>query len=868
MSELVQLPSGIVTFVLTDIEGSTRLLRRLGDRYPEVLERHRMLLQTAWAQHGGHEVDCVGDSVMAVFADAAAALAACALAQVALGAEPWPAGGEVRVRMGVHSGLAAPRDGRYVALGVHQAARVMSAAHGGQVLVSADAVAQLSAIGDLAIVPVGHYRLRDFDEPVQLFELSEPRSSRRFPGVRAMPADGHNLVSPPTSFVGRETEVGEIVASTAPGRLVTLTGPGGVGKTRLAIEAGHRAVARWPDGVWFVDLTTLDDPGQLSVAIGDACGVPSRGGDRWSDVLDHLRDRQSLVILDNCEHLGPAVGDAVAALLAACLTTGVLATGREPLGLVGESVRRVEPLPVPDVDDAGATPSPAVLLFVDRARAARADFAVDDATAPVVAEICRRLDGLPLALELAAARLSELTPEDVLRGLGDRFRLLRTRQSGMPERQRTMEQVLEWSDRLLDPATRTCLRRLGVFGGSFSLDAAAAAVGADGIAGDDVPDLVWSLVDKSLVVADLAANHTRYRLLESVRDFALRRLEEHAEVSATAMRLADWYLEWVGPDKRHHHSWPGDVAVELDNLRALVPLMAPVDEPRAQALSATIGRYLGMWQSSRTGIDELRHHLQLLSSATPERIGMLAALADLHLKLDDLGAAKGALAEARAVLASAGGPPPWDDVGLARVEADLATRSGDPATAMAVARQALARDLSVNGQARMWCQLGLAAAATGDLETAAHAFEEELAAWTALGDEALQAAANGNLAETAIRRGDLATAAARQLRSLDLSLQLGALVNVAFSLILAARIAAPKEPETATVLHARAEALLDRCGVTLYESDRHESDEMLTAARGALGDTAFGRARSEGVALDIPAAAALAERVLRAVPDH
>ena len=864
MSDRAALPSGIVTFVLTDIEGSTRLLRRLGERYPEVLERHLDLMAAAWSQHGGREVDRVGDSAMVVFADASSALEACVDAQNALAAEPWPAGGEVRVRMGVHSGLAAPRDGRYVALAVHQAARVMSAAHGGQVLVSADAITQLSA-RDLAIVPLGHYRLRDFDEPVQLFELAARSSNRRFPGVRALPADGHNLVSLPTSFVGREAEVNEIVATAAPGKLLTLTGTGGVGKTRLAIEAGHRAVPSWPDGVWFVDLTTLEDPGQLAAAIGDAVGAPNRGSDRWADVLDHLRTQTTLLILDNCEHLGGPVGDAVTMLLTSCRSTGVLATSREPLGIVGEFVRRVEPLAVPDLADAPSADhvSPSVALFVDRARAARAGFENDGPTAPVVAEICRRLDGLPLALELAAARLSELSPEDVLRGLRDRFRLLRSRQTGVPDRQRTMEHVLEWSDRLLDPPAQQCLRRLGVFGSSFSLDGATAAVADDALDGDDVPDLVWSLVDKSLVVADLTANHTRYRLLESVRDFALRRLEAHDEVGPTAARLSDWYLAWIGPALRHRQGWFSDVAVELDNLRALVPLVAPVDEQQAQVLAATIGRYLGVWGSSQASVDELRHHLAALPAATPARIGLLTVLADGLLALGEVAAAERTLDDARALFAQVGELPSWDDACLARAHAELCTRSGNAPGAIEVARGALAQDLSAEGRGRMWCQLGIAAATTGDLSTAARAFEEELSVWATLGDEYREATASGNVAEIALRRGDVAVAATRQLRCLEVALELGSEVNVAFTLILAARIRAPKDPETATVMHALAEAILDRCGLTLYEADRRASDEMLDAARRDLGDAAFGRARSAGVALDLPAGAALAERVLR-----
>ena len=849
------LPRGIVTFVFTDVEGSTRLLRRLGDAYPDVLERHFTLLRQAWAAHAGHEIDTAGDSDFVAFRDATAAVEACAEAQRLLGAEPWPEDGEMRARMGIHTGLASPIDGSYRALAVHQAARVMSAAHGGQVLVSGDTVARLSALRHAAIVPVGRYRLRDFDDPPQLFSLVEPAGAP-FPAVRALPADGHNLVPPPTSFVGRDAEVDALAAAVGPGALVTLAGPGGVGKTRLAMEVGLRTVSSWPDGVWFVDLAPIDDAALIGPAIGSAVGAPNRGDDRWSEVLAHLRDRQALVILDNCEHLSAACAVTVADLLASCRACGVLATSREPLGASGESVRRIRPL------ESSTTDSPAVELFLDRAVAARPDLVVDGTTATIVAEICRHLDGLPLALELAAARLGALSPADVLRGLSDRFRLLRSRNPTMPERQRTMEALLEWSDRLLEDDERAALRRLSVLGGGFSVDAAVAAVGGDGVDPDDVPELVWSLVEKSLIAADLRANETRYRLLESVRDFAAQRLRDAGERDTVAARLVRWYLGWLGPGC-YHRGWAGDVADEVDNLRALIPLVAP---EQAQQLAYTVARHLDARNAYREAIDELTRHVEELTAATPSRISLLTTLVDLHLRLGDVLAAKTALGEAEALHEAVGALPEWDDVAIERARGELARRWGDPTTAVDDARRALERDLSLWGQARMWNQLGVAAGGLGDFDAAEDAFRHELAVYEQLGDERFEAGAHGNLAEAALRRGDVVTAARHQRACLEQALHLGTPVQVAFSEIVAARIAATNDDwETAARLHGHADGLLDETGAALYDDDRVVSEQMLDRARAQLGDTLFEATRAAGRALTLPAAAALADHTLAGV---
>lgn len=852
------LPSGIVTFVFTDVEGSTRLLRRLGDTYADVLDRHLDLLSSAWDEHGGHPVDTAGDGVFVAFADATGAVQACAAAQRRLNAEPWPEGADVRARIGVHTGLAAPRSGSYRSLAVHEAARVMAAAHGGQVLLTDATVGRLRALDSVAIAPLGRYRVRDFEEPVQLFQLSGSDLPSAFPAVRALPADRHNLVPAPTSFHGRDQEVADVSALLGPGRLVTLSGPGGVGKTRLATEIGCRAAATWHDGVWLVDLAPLDDPSLLAPALATALGVPGRGGDRWAEVVAHLRERQALLVLDNCERLARPCAAAVDELLAACRACGVLATSRAPLGSVRERLVRIPPLAVD-----GQGTGPAVALFLDRMAAVRDDLHPDEGALATVAAICRELDGLPLALELAAARLAVLSPDEVLDGLEHRFDLLRTRNLAVPERQRTLEALLEWSDRLLDDAERACLRRLGVFGGSFSVAGAVAAVGGDGVRPEVVPELVWSLVDTSLATADLTASPTRYRLLGSVRAFARDRLADRGEVESVAVRLARWYAETIGPECRHHRGWTSEAGVELDNVRALVPLVATSDPALAQQLAFTVGRHLEAVGSAQEGVVELRRHVDLLDAATPERISLLTTLADLHLRTGDIPAAQTVLREAEALHRRVGRLPRWDDVALERTRGELAHRVGDHAANAAAARRALAGDISLRGRARMWSQLGIASFALGDVDAGAHAFEEELAAFEALGDELYAASAHGNLAEAALRRQDPATAARHQRACLELGLELGTPVMVAFSLIVAARLAAMGGRwDTATTLHRHAESILAMTGVVLYDDDRRLSDEMLASARAALGPSAFSAAQAAGESLELPAAAALADRVL------
>jgi predicted ATPase/class 3 adenylate cyclase len=542
-----RLPGGTVTFVFTDIEGSTRLLRRIGGRYAGVLERHRDLLRGAVASHGGVEVDCEGDGLFFAFAGAKSAIAACITGQRALLTEPWPSDVAVRVRMGLHTGEATPLNGRYVALAVHQAARVASAAHGGQVLVSdATAAAVTEALPASSMQQLGAYRLKDFDTPVMLFQACHPDLPRDFPPPRASAVEVHNLPASLSSFVGRERETSEVEGLLVVGRLVTLTGAGGCGKTRLALEVAARKLELFADGVWFVDLAPLSDPQLVGQTVIHALGAREEPGRSVFDTLEgFVAHRELLIVVDNCEHLIQDCAVLVEHLLRAGPGVRILATSRESLGLPGERIWRVPSLSLPDqggsLDVVMASES--ARLFLERARAVRADLVVSDEDMAVLAEIVSRLDGIPLALELAAARADMLSLTQIATRLDDRFGLLSRGPRTAQPRQQTLAGAIDWSYGLLSDLERAVFRRLSIFAGGFSLEAAEAVTTAPGLDPGDILDLVANLAAKSLVVVTGQGNSQRYRLLETIRAYAADKVSGTSEQAELRDRHLAWFLD-------------------------------------------------------------------------------------------------------------------------------------------------------------------------------------------------------------------------------------------------------------------------------------------------------------------------------------
>jgi len=545
------LPTGTVTFLMTDIEGSTRAWSRRPDVLAVAVPRHYEILDEAITAHGGVRPveQGEGDSVVAAFSRASDALRAAVLAQQLLATEAWPDGEALRVRMALHTGDAQLRDeGNYFGLAVIRCARLRACGHGGQVLLS-DVTAGLVAddVGDgVTLVDLGRHRLKDLGRAERVWQVVHPDLHADFPPLASLDAFRQNLPLQLSPLIGRRAEIAELVAMLDDERLVTLTGTAGVGKTRLALAVGAELVGVFPGGVWFVELAGVGASGSVGRATLKALRVPEPPGVAPAAVaaVELADGGRSLVILDNCEHLLDECAEFAVTVLAAA-GVAVLATSREQLGVAGEVTWRVPSLPAPPREAVlrvqVLSQYDAVNLFVDRAKRARPSFTVNDANAAAVAQICHRLDGIPLAVELAAARCRHLSTEHIASELDDRFRLLTGGSRMVMPRQQTLTASVEWSYDLLDESERRVLRRLGVFAGPFSLLAAEAVVGAfDDADAITVFDTVSRLVDKSLVMVDDPDADAPYRLLETIRAFAVNRARDAGELTA----LRDTHSQW------------------------------------------------------------------------------------------------------------------------------------------------------------------------------------------------------------------------------------------------------------------------------------------------------------------------------------
>lgn len=641
------------TFLFTDIEGSTALLRRLGDDlYSGVLADHHAVIRSAIAAHGGKEIDTQGDAFFAVFSSPGACVAAVIDMQRAVAAHEWPMGELVRVRMGIHVGEALETVTGLVGFDVHRGSRVAAAAHGGQVLLSAAAGTMVRDClpNGASLRELGSYRLKDLGRPEQIFQLEADGLGCDFPPLRSLenPELANNLPSYLSSFVGRQTELEEVRSLAESYRLVTVTGFGGSGKTRLALQVAAELVGDTGRGVWFVDLSAVVRPEQVPGAIGAALGLREQAGQAPLDsVLQVLRAQPALIILDNCEHLIDACATVADLIGRTCPRVHIVATSRELLGIDGERVYRLRPLSLPE-EGAGSLRdidgSDAVQLFAERARAHDTTFVLDDATAALISSICRRLDGIPLAIEMAAARVGAMSLADLNGRLDQRFRLLTGGSRSALTRQRTLQAMVDWSFDLLNPPEQEVLCHLWVFAGGFDLQAAEAVCVPPDCGAHDVADALASLVSKSLVVADRSAGSLRYRLLETIRQYGANRLAGISGGAAASARKAhaEYYLklsEEAAPELagRNQGHWLRRLDRDQDNLQAALTYFAasPGGTEEVLRFGAALHRYF--W--SRGHLEPIAHLRAALErpEPVPDALRVRAALAAGYLVASLLG---------------------------------------------------------------------------------------------------------------------------------------------------------------------------------------------------------------------------------------
>jgi predicted ATPase/class 3 adenylate cyclase len=728
-----RLPSGTVTLLFSDIEGSTKLLHRAGDSYADLLSAHRRLMRQAFARHRGVEVDTEGDAFFVAFAAADDAVAAAASAQAALAAHDWPGGNDVRVRIGLHTGTPRIVDGGYVGLDVHHAARVMAAGHGGQVLLSNAVRMALSRVRPL--VDLGEHRLKDLLQPEHLFQLLIHGLPSEFPALKTLSNRPTNLPAQPNPLIGREREIEEIIALLRGSvRLLTLTGVGGTGKTRLALQVGAELLEEFRSGVYFVSLTPVSDTKLVVPTIAQTLGLREIAGEAIAETLNaYLADKRMLLVIDNFEQVVDAA-PSLAAIAAATEEVSLLVTSRMRLRVLGERLFEVPPLET----ETGSE------LFVARAQAADPSFTVVPEDNPVIEEISRRLDGLPLALELAAARVAVLPPRVLLERLDERLALLTSGTRDAEERQQTLRKTIEWSYDLLGDADRSSFERLSVFVDGCRLDAAEAVCGA-GI------DALQSLIEKSLLRrrSDDDAE-PRYWMLETIREYALGRLRSTEAAEQMLRAHADYFLRLAeGAEARSGNPDASDAYRTMERDRENLRLaLSWLRESESKALFVRLAAALGHFWAIRGDVSEGRRWLE-------------AALA---VDVDEPYAKQEALRYAF-----------W-----------MSVFGGDLESAEALARERV-RSAELSGDDRVLAAavgaLARVAQMQGDMERARELQSKMVEFARRSGDESLTGNALANLGAVALRCGDYEGARIAAEDSLQIAARIGEAEDVLWMLI-------------------------------------------------------------------------------------
>lgn len=870
---MAALPTGTITFLFTDIEGSTRLWERHPDAMGLALARHDGILRDAVSAHGGWVFKTIGDAFCAAFPTAHDALAAAVAAQRALGAGEWGQTGPPLVRMALHTGAAEERDGDYFGPALNRVARLLAAAHGGQTLLSlaTQELVRDSLPPDVSLRDLGERRLKDLARPERIFQAAADGLRADFPPLRSLENLPNNLPAQLTSFVGREREMAAVKAQVLAAPLLTLTGTGGTGKTRLSLQVAADVLDQFPDGVWLVEFATISDPDLVPEALASALGLREEPGQPLTETLaSFLRAKNALLIFDNCEHVVAASARLAEKLLRAAPRLRILASSREPLGIPGEKTWPVPPLSLPDrwrenvaADDVAEALSQfeAVRLFIDRATAVRPVFRVTNENAPAVAEICWRLDGIPLAIELAAARVKVLSVSQIAERLSDRFRLLSGGTRTAMPRQQTLRALIDWSFDLLSEPERALFRRLAAFGRGRTLEAVEAVCAGDGVDEWEVLDLLTQLVDKSLVAVEKTpGQEPRYTMLESVWNYAREKLAESGEAAKVRGRHLDFFMafaERAEPGLLGHgqREWLARTELEEVNSRLAVraSLELPGCVPKGLRLAAAALRYLEMRSLLKEGAETLAELLAHPDAAPRDaiRAKALAAASRLAWISDDLAAGAGLAAEALGIYRELG-----DARGTADMLGDLAlfkwdAGDMDAAKAMLDEAEALAaplRDKRLDADFH-FVRSVLAAAARRHAEALA-ATEEALRLYLELGDEWSADSTRWAAGMSAALLGDVQKARAYFEPGLRNAAALGNKWTLPYSLeAFAALAAAEKRHEHAARLLGAAEALRAQAGISTEHSDHPAMRELLAAAAEELSKPECMAARREGRAM-------------------
>ncbi|MGH7451195.1 MAG: ATP-binding protein, partial [bacterium] len=753
-------PAGTVTFLFSDIEGSTQLLHRIGEQYAQALEEQRVIIRAAFQQFAGYEIDTAGDGFFVAFSRAQDGVAAAIAAQRQLAVHQWPEGETLRVRMALHTGEPIATATGYVGVDVHRAARLCSAGYGGQILIS-ETTRQLVADNlpeGVTLRDLGEHRLKDLQQAEHIYQIIVPDLPSDFPSLKTLNSRPNNLPGHMTPLVGREHEIEALrqLLLKAEVRLVTLTGPGGIGKTSLSLRVAISLLDEFAHGVFFVGLAAIADAELVLPTIAQILGIrENRSKPLRESVIEYLRDKHLLLVLDNFEQV-VAAAQAVSDLLAACPQLKILVTSRIVLRLKGEREYPVEPLRAPDpqamISKDSFSQYAAVELFIQRALAIKPDFEVNNDNAPAIAEICFRLEGMPLAIELAAARLKLFSPQALLGRLGSRLELLRGGPRDMPARHQTLRQAIAWSYDLLSPVEQTFFQRLAVFAGGCSLEAVEAICHAVDELAFDTLDGLAALIDKSLLRQEQTTEgEPRFVMFETIREFALERLQASEEWGATRRRHADFFLtlaEQAEPELTGAKQgvWLNILEREHDNLRAVFSWI----EETGQAdyglrLGAAIWRFWLVRGHSEEGRARLTALLALSGADKPtrERAKVLNAVGTLLHGSGDYSTARLHLGESL----------------------EISRKIGDK-----------------QGMATVINNLGWIAAQLGELDAAKELSQESLALHTELGDKRGRAVAFNNLAWTAYAQSEFALAYSLQEKNLSLRQEIGDERGVAFAM--------------------------------------------------------------------------------------